>query len=158
MDQSTTQLNSSDLLISPRKIALTDTLDLQVIRRQYAQRHEGSPTPTVRFNDLAFGLHAWVLCVLTYVEGYRCGLSIDLVLISHIRRYSQFWPRLWGWKKIEGVNRKANKVSLGLLAGSFLAVAITTTLVLVEEGDDASTDAGQWAWLDVVSRYHPCPA
>lgn len=36
----------------------------QVVREQYAARHPRSPTPTVRFNDLVFGIHAWTMSVV----------------------------------------------------------------------------------------------
>ncbi|KAI7588318.1 hypothetical protein KC343_g18927, partial [Hortaea werneckii] len=68
-----------------------------VIRRQYAERHPASPEPTVRFNDLTFGFHGFLLSVVTY---------------------SQFWPVLWGWKQNASAQRHANKITLGLLWGS----------------------------------------
>ena len=100
-----------------------------VVRSQYAARHPMSPEPTVRFNDLAFGVHAWILCVVVY---------------------SQFFPRLWGWKKSPGVRRHVNKVSLGLVWGSFLAVAITIGIVFSSGNVDGTGDGRDWAWIDVV--------
>ncbi|KAH9838203.1 cystinosin [Teratosphaeria destructans] len=98
-----------------------------VIRRQYAERHPVSPEPTVRGNDFAFGLHAWVLCVITF---------------------SQFWPGLWGWKKHSGVNRNVNKVTLGLFWGSVMGVFICCLIALSSPGH--GIDSRQWAWIDVV--------
>ena len=105
-----------------------------VVRREYAARHPVSPEPTVQFNDLAFGVHACTMCVIVY---------------------SQFWPELWGWKRVAGVRRHANKVSLGLLWGSLLAVAITIGIVATsgKTGDD--TDGKQWGWIDVVCLVMP---
>lgn len=99
-----------------------------VVRAQYAVRHPRSPEPTVRFNDFAFGVHAWIFCVVVY---------------------SQFWPRLWGWEQVRGVKRHAGRATLGILCGSLLGVAITVLVVLNSEGG-GSNDGTGWAWLDVV--------
>jgi len=99
-----------------------------VVRAQYAARHPASPEPTVRFNDFAFGLHAWMLCVLTF---------------------SQFWPRLWGWKQASGGNRHANKVTLGLLWGGILGIAICVVMVPAN-GRRSDSDGSEWGWIDVV--------
>lgn len=99
-----------------------------VVRAQYALRHPMSPVPTVRFNDFAFGVHAWIFCVVVY---------------------SQFWPRLWGWEQARGVKRHAGRVTLGILCGSLAGVAITVLVVLVSEGGGTNDGTG-WAWLDVV--------
>lgn len=64
--------------------------------------------------------------------------------------YSQFWPRLWGWKKTAGVRRNVNKVSLGLIWGSLLAVAITIGIVIASGNADGKSDGRKWAWIDVV--------
>lgn len=61
--------------------------------------------------------------------------------------YSQFWPRLWGWEQIPGVQRHASKVTLGLISGSVSALAIATLIVSVK-GHPA--DGRGWAWIDVV--------
>jgi hypothetical protein len=82
----------------------------------------------VRFNDFAFGVHAWIFCVVVY---------------------SQFWPRLWGWEEAKGVKRHAGRVTLGILCGSLLGVAATILIVLNSEGG-GSNDGTGWAWLDVV--------
>lgn len=103
-----------------------------VVRAQYAVRHPLSPEPTVRFNDFAFGVHAWIFCVVVY---------------------SQFWPRLWGWEQARGVKRHAGRVTLGILCGSLLGVAVTVLIVLNSEGG-GSNDGSGWAWLDVVCQQH----
>jgi cystinosin len=107
-----------------------------VVRAQYAVRHPLSPEPTVRFNDFAFGVHAWIFCVVVY---------------------SQFWPRLWGWKEDRGVKRHAGRITLGILCGSLLGVTATIIIVLSSEGG-GNNDGTGWAWLDVVSaeRIVPC--
>ena len=102
-----------------------------LIREQYAVRHPLSPEPTVRINDLAFGALGFTMSVITY---------------------SQFWPRLWGWKQVSGVTRHASKVTLGLISGSILALAISVLVVAIN-GDPA--DGRGWAWIDVVSRLNP---
>lgn len=99
-----------------------------VVRSQYALRHPLSPVPTVRFNDFAFGVHAWIFCVVVY---------------------SQFWPRLWGWEQTSGVKRHAGRLTLGILCGSLVGVAITILVVLCSEGGGGNDGTG-WAWLDVV--------
>ena len=98
-----------------------------VVRKEYAARHPVSPEPTVRFNDLAFGVHAWILCVIVY---------------------SQFWPGLWGWKANNRAKRHVNKVSLGLLWGSMLAVAIT--ILIVHFSTKIGNSGSDWGWIDVV--------
>lgn len=99
-----------------------------VVRAQYALRHPLSPVPTVRFNDFAFGVHAWIFCVVVY---------------------SQFWPRLWGWEEARDVKRHAGRVTLGILCGSLVGVLVTIFIVLASEGG-GSNDGTGWAWLDVV--------
>lgn len=98
------------------------------IRAQYVARNPLSPEPTVRINDLAFGVHAMILCFIVY---------------------SQFWPRLWGWQKGSGVQRHANQVTLGLLWGGLVAIAVT--IAIVANSGDAASPYG-WSWIDVVSR------
>ncbi|KAK3675374.1 hypothetical protein LTR78_004884 [Recurvomyces mirabilis] len=100
-----------------------------VVREQYAARHPVSPEPTVRFNDLAFGLHAMIMCIVVY---------------------SQFWPKLWGWKQTLDVRRHANRLTLGLLWGGLVAIGVTVTIVLAQSKHGSSLDAKSWAWIDVV--------
>ncbi|KAE8146200.1 PQ loop repeat-domain-containing protein [Aspergillus avenaceus] len=97
-----------------------------VVRRQYAARHPLSEDPTVRFNDLAFAVHAVILSTLTY---------------------SQFWPKIWGFK----VSRfqKASKPILGLFWGSITAVTILIFVVL-GKSPDGGYDPSTWAWIDVI--------
>ncbi|EME49607.1 hypothetical protein DOTSEDRAFT_68408 [Dothistroma septosporum NZE10] len=97
-----------------------------LIREQYGARHPLSPDPTNRVNDLAFGVLGFTMSVLTY---------------------SQFWPRLWGWEQMPGVTRHATKVTLGLISGSILALAVSV-LVVCLKGEPANPRA--WAWIDVV--------
>lgn len=84
----------------------------------------------MRFNDFAFGVHAWIWCVVVY---------------------SQFWPRLWGWEEVKGVKRHASKLTLGILTGSLLGVGVTV-LIVFASGKGSADDGSNWAWLDVVSR------
>ncbi|KAL4995799.1 PQ loop repeat-domain-containing protein [Aspergillus recurvatus] len=97
-----------------------------VIRRQYAARHPLAPEPTVRFNDFAFALHAVVLSGLVY---------------------SQFWPRIWGFK----VSRyqRVSKPIAGLFWGAFVAVAVVIFVVLAKSPDDGYEPLS-WAWIDVI--------
>ncbi|OQO12781.1 hypothetical protein B0A48_02245 [Cryoendolithus antarcticus] len=99
-----------------------------VVRGQYASRHPLSPEPTVRFNDFAFGVHAWIWCVVVY---------------------SQFWPKLWGWDYGKGVKRHAGSLTLGILAGCLLGVAITIAFV-ASSGKGSDQGGNAWAWLDVI--------
>ncbi|KAK0252506.1 hypothetical protein LTS09_012407 [Friedmanniomyces endolithicus] len=99
------------------------------VKAQYAARHPASPEPTVRFNDLAFGVHATILCVITY---------------------SQFWPRLWGWKARSDVTWRGNRVTHGLLSGGLLGIIVITTMVIAGGDDGRSSNGNGWAWIDVV--------
>lgn len=100
-----------------------------LIRKQYAARHPLSETPSVRFNDFAFALHAVVLSIIVY---------------------SQFWPRIWGFK----VSRfqRASRPILGLFWGSLVAIALVVCIVL-GKSPDGGYDALSWAWIDVVSTF-----
>lgn len=93
-----------------------------VIRRQYADRHPTAPEPTVRFNDLAFGVHGVVLVVLTY---------------------SQFFPILWGFEV--GKSQHASLPALGIIFGSLFSVLLVT--LIVASGSFLQTG---WEWIDVV--------
>lgn len=97
------------------------------IRDQYAARHPLSPEPTVQFNDVAFGVHAVVLVVLTY---------------------SQFFPGLWGFKV--SPRQTASKPVLGIFWGSILSTLVVTAIVLHHSGWQQQDPQG-WAWIDVVS-------
>lgn len=98
-----------------------------VIRAQYAARHPTSEEPTVRFNDLAFAVHAVVLCFIIY---------------------TQFWPSIWGLR----VSRfqRISKTMLGLFWGSVLAPLVVICIVLMRS-PDGGYDPSTWAWIDVVS-------
>ncbi|RMZ90341.1 hypothetical protein DV736_g2437, partial [Chaetothyriales sp. CBS 134916] len=93
------------------------------IRHQYAQIHRLSPEPTVRFNDLVFGVHALILCVVTY---------------------SQFFPRLWRLElsPVDGVSPPV----LGIIVGSLGSIAVTIVLVL-------GSDQWQWLDVIYVLSY-----
>lgn len=109
-------ISTSALLYSP------------VIRSQYAARHPVSLEPTVRFNDLVFGLHAVVLTALTY---------------------SQFFPKLWGFEVLSS-HRIARPIA-GVFWGSIFAVLIVLLIVLTQ-GRSGHYDPLAWAWIDVVSE------
>ncbi|KIW58901.1 hypothetical protein, variant [Exophiala xenobiotica] len=96
------------------------------IRSQYAARHPASPEPTVQFNDVAFGVHAVVLVVLTY---------------------SQFFPQLWGFKVSS--RQRAAKPVLGIVWGSVLAV-LAVMAVVVHRSGWRQQDPQDWAWIDVL--------
>lgn len=101
-----------------------------VIRSQYAARHPTSEEPTVRFNDLAFAVHAVVLSVVVY---------------------TQFWPSIWGLH----VSRlqKISKTMAGLFWGSIMAPLVVMGIVMARS-PDGGYDPSSWAWIDVVSG--PC--
>ncbi|KIW93109.1 uncharacterized protein Z519_05714 [Cladophialophora bantiana CBS 173.52] len=96
------------------------------IRQQYALRHPASPEPTVQSNDVAFGLHAVVLVILTY---------------------SQFFSRLWGFQV--SPRQRATRPVLAVVWGSLLAVAAMVMLVLLRSGREKQ-DPLDWAWIDVL--------
>ncbi|KAI9866416.1 MAG: hypothetical protein M1813_001538 [Trichoglossum hirsutum] len=99
-------------------------LSSPLIRYQYAVRNPVSPEPTVRFNDLAFAVHAVLLSCITY---------------------SQFW--CWGFK-----TNRAQRISwpiMGIFFGSLLSVVITI-LIVIAKGGDQTEDALGWAWIDVI--------
>ncbi|WPG99462.1 Hypothetical protein R9X50_00227600 [Acrodontium crateriforme] len=107
-------------------ISTTVFLFSPVVRAQYAARHPASPEPTVRFNDFAFGLHASILCIFTL---------------------SQFWPRLWGWKKPGGKSNNATRITWGLLYGGIMGTFICVVIVLAH-GDPSGVHG--WGWIDVM--------
>lgn len=96
------------------------------IKQQYAERHPDAPETTVRFNDFAFGAHAFVMCALIY---------------------TQFFPSIWGFKV--GRRQRASRVVLGILVGSFIAIFISIILVLSRTS--SSSNLTSWEWIDVVS-------
>lgn len=98
-----------------------------MIRKQYAARYSTEEEPTVRFNDLAFAVHAVLLCALMY---------------------TQFWPSIWGF----AVSRfqRISKTMAGLFWGSILAPLIIVWIVLARS-PDGGYDPSSWAWIDVVS-------
>ncbi|RPB27552.1 hypothetical protein L211DRAFT_855827 [Terfezia boudieri ATCC MYA-4762] len=79
------------------------------IRKQYASRHRSAPEPSVQYNDLAFGVHALILTVLTW---------------------SQFW--CFGYKR-----EPSQKLSIGmitLIIGSAAVTTIVSSLVYLQIG------------------------
>ncbi|KAJ5921666.1 hypothetical protein N7454_009140 [Penicillium verhagenii] len=100
-----------------------------VIRSQYAARHPLSEEPTVRFNDLAFAVHAVILSVVVY---------------------TQFWPIIWGLQ----VSRfqRISRPMAGLFWGSVLAPVIVIWIVL-SKSPDGGYDPSAWAWIDVIYSF-----
>jgi cystinosin len=96
------------------------------IRNQYAARHPRSPEPTVRFNDLAFGVHAVILVAITY---------------------SQFYSRLWGFQ-VSHLQRSSRPV-LGIVFGSIISVIGVAVFVWIH-GDSPDQNESDWAWIDVI--------
>ena len=97
-----------------------------LIRHQYTERHTASSKPTVRFNDIAFAVHAVVMSTLTY---------------------TQFWPRIWGFRVSR--SQRLSRPIAGLFWGCISAVVIIILLVRTR-GIDGGRDAQDWAWIDVV--------
>jgi len=96
-----------------------------IIRDQYAKKHPLSPEPTVRGNDFAFAFHALILCVIMY---------------------SQFYPRLWGFKTSH--RQRSSPLLLGIFWGNVIAVLILACIVWVK--GDSGMNMGSWTWIDVV--------
>ena len=97
------------------------------IRSQYAYRHPLSPEPTVRFNDLAFAVHALFMCLITY---------------------SQFFPKLWDFESKR--RQRSSRAVLGILWGCIIGVALVVSVVRFS-GIDGGDDPSSWAWIDTVS-------
>jgi cystinosin len=96
------------------------------IQEQYAVRHPESPETTVRFNDFLFAAHGAVACIIVY---------------------SQFFPRIWGFKV--GTRQRASRVVLGIFWGCLLGILVVGLLVKTK-GKKGGYDAEGWAWVDVV--------
>lgn len=88
-----------------------------------------SPIPTVRANDVAFALHAVVLCSINF---------------------SQFFPRIWGFH----VGRR-QRVSVVMLSICGLAVLSIVTLIAFVASNPPShgVDPAGWAWIDVAYAF-----
>lgn len=96
------------------------------IRHEYAARHPLAPEPTGRPNDLAFALHAAIVCVVVY---------------------SQFWHKLWHFT--DDKPRRASPVALGIVLGSVLGIALTVVIITVRSRETRGAD--DWSGIDVVS-------
>ena len=96
-----------------------------LIRHQYAIRNPVSPEPTVRFNDIAFALHAVVLSAITW---------------------SMFFPRIWGFEQgVWGVGRGIS----GIFVGCVLSIILLAAFV----GSKGGYDASGWAWIDIIYAF-----
>lgn len=80
------------------------------VREEYARRNPKAPEPTVRSNDVAFAVHALVICLVTF---------------------SQFSEKVWGLKQ---GSRKPTKGLLGLSLGCIAAVLWATWMALAQKG------------------------
>ncbi|KAF2132149.1 L-cystine transporter-like protein [Dothidotthia symphoricarpi CBS 119687] len=96
------------------------------IRAQYAHRHPDAPETTVRFNDFLFAAHGAIMCVIIY---------------------SQFFPRIWGFKV--GRTQTASRVVLGIFWGCVLGVVVVLCQVQLKEREQGY-NAESWAWIDVI--------
>lgn len=47
------------------------------IREQYGERHPSAPEPSVQYNDLAFGAHAFILTLLMWCQFWCFGFKRD---------------------------------------------------------------------------------
>lgn len=77
----------------------------------------------MRFNDFAFTVHAVILSLITY---------------------SQFWPRVWGFKVSK--SQRISRTVAGICCGCLLSLVVVFLIVISHGGYDPST----WAWLDLV--------
>ncbi|KAK6345839.1 hypothetical protein TWF730_010182 [Orbilia blumenaviensis] len=83
------------------------------IRSEYAIRYPHAPNPTVRLNDLAFAVHAFVLACLTY---------------------SQFFPSIWGYET--GRKRERTRpVVWGVIVGIISTCLLVTSIAVGNESD-----------------------
>ncbi|ETN43448.1 uncharacterized protein HMPREF1541_02607 [Cyphellophora europaea CBS 101466] len=100
-------------------------LTSRVVREQYAARHHGLE-PTVRLNDLVFGVHAIILVTLTY---------------------TQFYPMLWRFQV--SWRQRASAPVVGLCWGCFLSVIVVMLLIWYRNGF-GHQQALDWAWIDIL--------
>lgn len=106
--------------------SITCLLYSPVVRHQYALRHPEAPLPTVRFNDLAYAVHALFMVLLTY---------------------SQLFPSIWGFQ-VSRHQRVSKPISI-VVSVCFAGVIATFFLVFFRNGL-SNQDPAQWAWIDVV--------
>ncbi|PSK57779.1 hypothetical protein B9Z65_8981 [Elsinoe australis] len=95
------------------------------VRHQYAIRNPQAPVPTVRANDVAFAIHALLLCAITY---------------------TQFWSRLWGFERAPG--KRASRVVQGVFCGSIAGLLIVGFAVIIAQQDPE--DPKSWAAIDIM--------
>ncbi|EPS40482.1 hypothetical protein H072_5662 [Dactylellina haptotyla CBS 200.50] len=110
------------------------------IRSEYAERYPNAPHPTVRFNDLAFALHAFVLASITY---------------------SQFFPSIWGYEA--GRRRERTKPFVwGVIIGIIATIGIITSAAIANESkhtpERQHEDGDFWSldrinYLDITSAF-----
>ncbi|KAL9526887.1 Cystinosin [Sphaerulina musiva] len=99
-----------------------------LVRREYALRHPANPEPTVRFNDVVYGLHSVAVTATTL---------------------SQFWPSLWGWSK--PALRKPSKVTISIVAAGFICLLIAISIAFMQETFHRhELVRASFIWLDVV--------
>jgi uncharacterized protein with PQ loop repeat len=94
-----------------------------IVRQEYAARNPQAPEPTVRLNDVAFAVHAFILCVITL---------------------SQFERHVWGFAQ------DPQRMSRGLL-GICIGCAVASMIVVGLALQGVSFLGGKWTWLDWVS-------
>ncbi|EWC47869.1 hypothetical protein DRE_02751 [Drechslerella stenobrocha 248] len=82
-----------------------------VIRAEYALRYPSAPNPTVRLNDLAFALHAFILASVTY---------------------SQFFPAIWGYES--GRRRERTRPAVwGVIIGIITTITLIASIAAANE-------------------------
>ncbi|KAI1299761.1 putative cystinosin [Xylaria venustula] len=94
-----------------------------LVREQFAQRHPSSPSPMVQLNDVAYAVH---------------GALITTVI------YTQFYPRLWSFKQVDGQKTRPGVGSLLIFWGCIVLVACGSLVVLFRPTSQS------WEWLDVI--------
>lgn len=95
------------------------------VREEYAFRHPGNPEPTVRFNDVIYGLHSVAITSATL---------------------SQFWPALWGWRKPSV--RRPSKLTLSMVTGGSFGIILAAAIAFTHQ--TFGKDTASFNWLDVV--------
>ncbi|KAJ6258807.1 hypothetical protein Dda_6861 [Drechslerella dactyloides] len=99
-----------------------------VIRAEYAERYPNAPNPTVRLNDLAFALHAFIMASVTY---------------------SQFFPAIWGYEAGRKTERTKPFV-WGVIVGIITTVTLVAGIAAGNEAHHAPVDSEGFFRLDRV--------